>query len=133
MAKNEKTTCCSFCGKTQDQVRKLIVGPNNVRICDECIGLCEDILREEMYDEDWERDESTEDIRLVKPMEMKAFLDEYVIGQDEAKKTLAVAVYNHYKRVLAKKNLVCPPGILKRVNLYSDSSLSFFPFLISYS
>ena len=105
MAKNEKTTCCSFCGKTQDQVRKLIVGPNNVRICDECIGLCEDILREEMYDEDWERDESTEDIRLVKPMEMKAFLDEYVIGQDEAKKTLAVAVYNHYKRVLAKKNL----------------------------
>ncbi|MBO4398825.1 MAG: ATP-dependent Clp protease ATP-binding subunit ClpX [Lachnospiraceae bacterium] len=107
MAKNEKTTtCCSFCGKTQDQVRKLIVGPNNVRICDECIGLCEDILREELYDdEDWERDESTEDIHLVKPMEMKAFLDEYVIGQDEAKKTLAVAVYNHYKRVLAKKNL----------------------------
>ena len=106
MAKNEKTTCCSFCGKTQDQVRKLIVGPNNVRICDECIGLCEDILRDELYeDEDWERDEATEDIHLVKPMEMKAFLDDYVIGQDEAKKTLAVAVYNHYKRVLAKKNL----------------------------
>ena len=106
MAKNEKTTCCSFCGKTQDQVRKLIVGPNNVRICDECIGLCEDILRDELYEnEDWERDEATEDIHLVKPMEMKAFLDDYVIGQDEAKKTLAVAVYNHYKRVLAKKNL----------------------------
>ena len=106
MAKNEKTTCCSFCGKTQDQVRKLIVGPNNVRICDECIGLCEDILRDELCEnEDWERDEATEDIHLVKPMEMKAFLDDYVIGQDEAKKTLAVAVYNHYKRVLAKKNL----------------------------
>ena len=106
MAKNEKTTCCSFCGKTQDQVRKLIVGPNNVRICDECIGLCEDILRDELYeDDDYELNGANEDIHLVKPMEMKAFLDEYVIGQDEAKKTLAVAVYNHYKRVLAKKNL----------------------------
>ena len=106
MAKNEKMTCCSFCGKTQDQVRKLIVGPNNVRICDECIGLCEDILRDELYeDDDYELNGANEDIHLVKPMEMKAFLDEYVIGQDEAKKTLAVAVYNHYKRVLAKKNL----------------------------
>ncbi|MBO4398955.1 MAG: ATP-dependent Clp protease ATP-binding subunit ClpX [Lachnospiraceae bacterium] len=109
MARNDKSNssgCCSFCGKTQDQVRKLIVGPNNVRICDECIELCEDILREETYYTDDEKEfEYEQGINLVKPVEMKAFLDEYVIGQDDAKKTLAVAVYNHYKRVLAKKNL----------------------------
>ena len=106
MARGEKSSFCSFCGKTQEQVRKLIVGPNNVRICDECIELCNDILREEIYyPEDGSEFPNEEGINLVKPVEMKAFLDEYVIGQDEAKKTLAVAVYNHYKRVLAKKNL----------------------------
>ena len=106
MARGDKSYCCSFCGKTQEQVRKLIVGPNNVRICDECIGLCNDILREELYyPDDGSEFPNEEGINLVKPVEMKAFLDEYVIGQDEAKKTLAVAVYNHYKRVLAKKNL----------------------------
>lgn len=106
MARGDKSNCCSFCGKTQEQVRKLIVGPNNVRICDECIGLCNDILREELYYSDDEDELAKEEgINLVKPVEMKAFLDEYVIGQDDAKKTLAVAVYNHYKRVLAKKNL----------------------------
>ena len=106
MAKKDTTGCCSFCGKSQDEVRKLIVGPNNVRICDECIEICEDILREDTYTERDKSSAFTEDsINLVKPVEMKAFLDEYVIGQDEAKKTLSVAVYNHYKRVLAKKNL----------------------------
>ena len=106
MAKKDTTGCCSFCGKSQDEVRKLIVGPNNVRICDECIEICEDILREDTYPEKDDGSAFTEDsINLVKPVEMKAFLDEYVIGQDEAKKTLSVAVYNHYKRVLAKKNL----------------------------
>ena len=104
MTKNDKSIC-SFCGKSQDQVRKLIVGPNGVKICDECIGLCDDILREELYFEEDEHEGSEEQINLIKPREMKAFLDEYVIGQDEAKKTLSVAVYNHYKRVLAKKNL----------------------------
>ena len=106
MAKKDTTGCCSFCGKSQDEVRKLIVGPNNVRICDECIEICEDILREDTYPGKDDGSAFTEDsINLVKPVEMKAFLDEYVIGQDEAKKTLSVAVYNHYKRVLAKKNL----------------------------
>lgn len=104
MTKNDKSIC-SFCGKSQDQVRKLIVGPNGVKICDECIGLCDDILREELYFEEDDHEGSEEQINLIKPREMKAFLDEYVIGQDEAKKTLSVAVYNHYKRVLAKKNL----------------------------
>ncbi len=95
---------CSFCGKTQDQVRKLIAGTNNVFICDECIDLCAEILEEEMEDTDRP---STDlgDINLLKPKEIKTFLDEYVIGQDDAKKVLSVAVYNHYKRVTSRKNM----------------------------
>lgn len=95
---------CSFCGKTQDQVRKLIAGSNNVYICDECIDLCAEILEEEFDD----HEESAPDfagINLLKPKEIKAFLDEYVIGQDAAKKVLSVAVYNHYKRITAAKNM----------------------------
>ena len=94
---------CSFCNKTQAQVRKLIAGPNGAYICDECIEVCAEIIDEEL-----EYDEITpgmEDINLLKPEEIKAFLDEYVIGQDEAKKVLSVAVYNHYKRILAGKDL----------------------------
>lgn len=87
---------CSFCNKTQDQVRKLIAGPG-AYICDECIEICAEIIDEEL---DIEED-GLESINLLKPKEIKDFLDEYVIGQDEAKKTLAVAVYNHYKRVLS--------------------------------
>ncbi len=95
---------CSFCGKSQDQVRKLIAGSNNVYICDECIELCGEILEEELADQS---DEAMDfgDINLYKPKEMKAFLDEYVIGQDEAKKVLSVAVYNHYKRITSRKKL----------------------------
>lgn len=91
---------CSFCNKTQDQVRKLIAGPN-VYICDECIDLCSEIIEEE-FDE-----VETEDmeINLLKPKEIKEFLDQYVIGQEEAKKVLSVSVYNHYKRVLSGKDL----------------------------
>ena len=95
---------CSFCGKTQDQVRKLIAGSNNVFICDECIDLCAEILEEELEDEK-EAPEEFGDINLLKPREIKNFLDEYVIGQDEAKKVLSVAVYNHYKRILAARDL----------------------------
>ena len=95
---------CSFCGKTQDQVRKLIAGNNNVFICDECIDLCSEILEEELPEEE-HSGESFGDINLYKPKEIKAFLDEYVIGQDEAKKVLSVAVYNHYKRIMAEKDL----------------------------
>lgn len=95
---------CSFCNKTQSQVRKLIAGPAGVYICDECVDICADILEEELEDEEVE-ETATPDINLLKPKEIKNFLDEYVIGQDEAKKVLSVAVYNHYKRVTAPKDL----------------------------
>ena len=95
---------CSFCGKTGDQVRKLIAGPNGVYICDECIDVCAEILDEELGQDDFEQSGS-EDINLLKPMEIKKFLDEYVIGQEEAKKVLAVSVYNHYKRITAAKEM----------------------------
>ncbi|SHO54098.1 ATP-dependent Clp protease ATP-binding subunit ClpX [Anaerocolumna xylanovorans DSM 12503] len=91
---------CSFCNKTQDQVRKLIAGPGNVYICDECIEICSEIVEEEFDD----KVHDTE-INLLKPTEIKNFLDQYVIGQEEAKKVLAVSVYNHYKRVLAGRDL----------------------------
>lgn len=93
---------CSFCNKTQDQVRKLIAGPVGVYICDECVELCSDIIEEE-YDDDEICEEL--DINLLKPVEIKEFLDDYVIGQEDAKKVLSVAVYNHYKRVTAPKDL----------------------------
>ncbi|MBD5105987.1 MAG: ATP-dependent Clp protease ATP-binding subunit ClpX, partial [Lachnospiraceae bacterium] len=93
---------CSFCNKTQDQVRKLIAGPVGVYICDECVELCSDIIEEE-YEDDEICDEL--DINLLKPIEIKEFLDDYVIGQEAAKKVLAVAVYNHYKRVTAPRDL----------------------------
>ena len=91
---------CSFCGKTQDQVRKLIAGSNNVFICDECVDLCAEILEEE-FDGHEEEGLSLDSINLLKPKEIKDFLDEYVIGQEAAKKVLSVAVYNHYKRITA--------------------------------
>ncbi len=93
---------CSFCNKTQDQVRKLIAGPAGVYICDECVDICADIIEEEYDDEPIG---SGIDINLLKPVEIKEFLDDYVIGQEEAKKVLSVAVYNHYKRVMAQKDL----------------------------
>ena len=88
---------CSFCNKTQGQVRKLIAGPNGIYICDECIDICSEIIEEEFEEEDVA--EEALQINLLKPAEIKAFLDDYVIGQEEAKKVLSVAVYNHYKRV----------------------------------
>ena len=94
---------CSFCQKTEDQVRKLIAGPDGkVFICDECIGICSEIMEEELNPYDDEVLNS--DINLLKPEEIHAVLDDYVIGQDAAKKALSVAVYNHYKRILASKN-----------------------------
>ena len=97
---------CSFCNKTQNQVKKLIAGPNGAYICDECVGICSEILDEEFLDDD-KMDESDAglDINLLKPKEIKEFLDDYVIGQDDAKKVLSVAVYNHYKRILSGKDL----------------------------
>ena len=93
---------CSFCNKTQAQVRKLIAGPNGTYICDECIGICSEIIEEEL---DYNDDRAFDDINLLTPEEMKTFLDDYVIGQDEAKKVLSVAVYNHYKRIMAEQDL----------------------------
>ena len=95
---------CSFCGKTQDKVKKLIQGQNGVFICDECIGICSDILDEEFEAEDEQAVDGL-DINLLKPKEIKEFLDDYVIGQDEAKKVLSVAVYNHYKRILSAQDV----------------------------
>ena len=101
--KNNDKIRCSFCNKTEDQVHKLIAGPNGVYICDECVEICSEIIEEEM-DEEYAPDGEYA-INLQKPMEIKDFLDEYVIGQDEAKKALAVAVYNHYKRIMSGKYL----------------------------
>jgi len=103
MANNQEDSYrCSFCGKTSAQARKLIAGrARGVYICDECIGLCREILDEELSEEE-DRELQELRIHLLKPMEIKARLDEFVIGQDSAKKALAVAVYNHYKRILRK-------------------------------
>ncbi len=100
---------CSFCGKTQDQVKKLIAGPE-VYICDECVELCNEILDEEFFEgkekegSAKEKDSSSGEKAIPKPHEIKAYLDEHIVGQDDAKKVLAVAVYNHYKRLRHNKN-----------------------------
>mgnify|MGYP000772548158 FL=1 len=84
---------CSFCGKTEDQVRKLVAGPQGVFICDECVDICSEIIDESVQNE-YEKDAEEIEINLLKPKQIKEFLDEYVIGQDEAKRALAVSVYN---------------------------------------
>ena len=101
---------CSFCGKTQDQVKKLIAGPD-VFICDECVELCNEILDEEFFEgkeknsegKDNSSQPETEEKPIPKPHEIKAYLDEHIVGQDDAKKVLSVAVYNHYKRLKHNK------------------------------
>ncbi len=96
MSKNqERIVKCSFCGKPQEVVKKIIAGPG-VYICDECITLCQDIIDEEVYEI---ADTKVEQVNMLTPVEIKKVLDDYVIGQEEAKKTLSVAVYNHYKRI----------------------------------
>ena len=100
---NKEKFSCSFCGKTEDQVRRLIAGPDGAFICDECVEICAGIIEEEVYGD--RNNVAEEEINLLKPKEIKEILDQYVIGQDAAKKVLSVAVYNHYKRVLAGKDL----------------------------
>ena len=102
MARHKENFKCSFCGKSQDQVRKLIAGPDGVYICNDCVDICMGIIEEEFEFDRMEMDPG--EINLLKPVEIKKFLDDYVIGQDSAKKVLAVSVYNHYKRVLAMQN-----------------------------
>ncbi|MBQ6516835.1 ATP-dependent protease ATP-binding subunit ClpX [bacterium] len=102
---NDSRLKCSFCGKTQDQVKKLIAGPE-VYICDECVELCNEILDEEFF-ENKEKSDKPEEVNtdsIPKPHEIKAYLDEHIVGQDDAKKVLSVAVYNHYKRLLHNKD-----------------------------
>ena len=134
-----KLLYCSFCGKSQHEVRKLIAGPS-VFICDECVELCNDIIREEL-DERSEQGEA----KLPKPQEIKATLDDYVIGQQRAKKVLSVAVYNHYKRLdtrnsgdkdqieLAKSNilLIGPTGCGKTLLAETLARLLNVPFTIA--
>src|SRR5467141_3060521 len=131
------TLRCSFCGKSQNDVRKLIAGPT-VYICDECIELCNDIIAEE-----WEEEKSREIRSLPKPAEIKAALDQYVIGQERAKKILAVAVHNHYKRIeaggeageveLQKANilLIGPTGSGKTLLAQTLAKMLHVPFTIA--
>ena len=141
---DQKQLCCSFCGKPQDKVRRLIAGPN-VYICDECIELCMDIIDEEF--EEKLMAQETDGIcqeTLLKPREIAQRLAEYVIGQEEAKKSLAVAVYNHYKRVrcldeesddveLQKSNVVMvgPTGSGKTLLAQTLAKILQVPFAIA--
>ncbi|MBR2121572.1 MAG: ATP-dependent Clp protease ATP-binding subunit ClpX [Lachnospiraceae bacterium] len=112
--------CCSFCGRTESQVRKLISGPDGVFICDECVAICSDIMEEALEEDGFitQDDASEDEINLLKPAEIREFLDEYVIGQDEAKKVLSVSVYNHYKRVMAAENGADSDGVeLQKSNI----------------
>ena len=102
MSNNKKNIRCSFCGKSQDEVDRMIAGPG-VYICNECIRVCSSIVEDEIYDEAEMTYTLPDKNELPNPAEIKEILDSYVIGQDEAKKTLAVAVYNHYKRINSKQ------------------------------
>ena len=136
----EKLLYCSFCGKSQHEVRKLIAGPS-VFICDECIELCNDIIREEIQAEAQSAKAGRSD--LPSPREIQQILDQYVIGQDKAKKILAVAVYNHYKRLrnlgknedieLAKSNilLIGPTGSGKTLLAQTLARLLNVPFVMA--
>lgn len=140
--RNDDQVRCSFCNKTQAQVRKLIAGPNGTYICDECVDVCAEIIEEELGYESEGQWNPFSDINLLKPVEIKAFLDEYVIGQEQAKKVLSVAVYNHYKRIMAeadtgvelsKSNILMlgPTGCGKTLLAQSLAKILNVPFAIA--
>ena len=105
---------CSFCGKSQKQVQQLIAGPG-VYICDECVELCNEIIEERLAEAG---DEPTSEFDLPKPREIYSFLEEYVIGQDAAKRALSVAVYNHYKRIRAASTLTAAESLADEALAY---------------
>ena len=115
---------CSFCGKSQKQVQQLIAGPQ-IYICDECVALCNEIIEERVAEQ--QPDADTDDFTLHKPREISAFLDEYVIGQDRAKQSLAVAVYNHYKRVRASQTLTAAENAADQVEIAKSNILMLGP------
>src|ERR1700679_3724436 len=116
MARANNLTMCSFCGKSHAEVRKLIAGPG-VYICDSCINVCKGILDKEL-NEDARRQSTT--LQVPKPMEIRQKLDQYVIGQDQAKKTLSVAVHNHYKRIMQSSPTSVPGSSVAALDSYAD-------------
>jgi len=144
MQRSKEIFLCSFCQKNKNDVRKLIAGPNDVFICDECVDLCNDILADELGDEyEGEIEELDVRVKIPTPAEIKSALDEYVIGQNEAKKTISLAVYNHYKRIqIAQKNedvlldksnilLIGPTGTGKTLIAQTLSHFLRVPFTIA--
>lgn len=113
---NKSTLHCSFCGKTQEQVRKFIVGPN-AYICNECVDLCYDIILEDLENSEDADNDGVDEFNKLKPKEIKDYLDQYVIGQENAKKALAVAVYNHYKRIVSCDELSTNDVELQKSNI----------------
>lgn len=144
MPRDEHILRCSFCGKSQDEVEKLIGGPGGVCICDECVELCDEIIREDLEKKNEARraNDPARNKPLPKPQEIKATLDEYVIGQEDAKITLSVSVYNHYKRIFSQKDsdvelqksnvlLLGPTGVGKTLLCQTLAKILDVPFAIA--